>query len=299
MTYPELPNNRLIVNGVDLSVRFQMVLLDGYELNPPAPKLYTVDIPGGNGSIDLTEALTGDTAYENREQTFNFVCMFPENFEKVKTDVSNYLHGKAFDYQMTMDPDYTYHGRFTVESYSHAMYSEGKVGTIQVKISANPYKKKQKKSYILNGIGGRMFNLISGRRPVRPVIETKRVTEVSFNGVTTIVPVGTYRLNKVLFKEGVNEIYVNTMHLYTTSWNDLLADGSSPLTWSESSKVRWDELEHLNSNPNRIPYSWNNVATQTWGDYSTKKWSDMNFTPENVDDYKPYSAYLTYEWEDL
>lgn len=299
MTYPELPNNRLIVNGVDLSVRFQMVLLDGYELNPPAPKLYTVDIPGGNGSIDLTEALTGDTAYENREQTFNFVCMFPEDFEKVKTNVSNYLHGKAFDYQITMDPDYTYHGRFTVETYSHAMYSEGKVGTIQIKISANPYKKKQKKSYILNGIGGRMFNLISGRRPVRPVIETQQVAEVSFNGITTTVPVGTHRLNKVLFKEGVNEIYINTMHLRTTTWNDLLSDGNIPTTWDNAGKFRWDEIEHLNSNSGNVPYSWKDVGSDTWESYAQKTWGDLNYNPENIDDYKPYSAYLTYDWEDL
>ena len=59
MSYPDLPNNRLIVNGVDLSIRFQMVLLDGYTLEPPEPKTYTVDIPGGNGVIDLTRLLPG------------------------------------------------------------------------------------------------------------------------------------------------------------------------------------------------------------------------------------------------
>ena len=71
-TYPDLPDNRLIVNGVDLSVTYQMVLLDGYTLEPPKPKTYTVDIPGGNGVIDLTEALTGDVSYSNRTQKFTF-----------------------------------------------------------------------------------------------------------------------------------------------------------------------------------------------------------------------------------
>ena len=107
MSYPDLPNNRLIVNGVDLSIRFQMVLLDGYTLEPPEPKTYTVDIPGGNGVIDLTEALTGDVAYKNRKQEFTFAVIDVKNFEKVKTEVSNFLHGRAFDYTMTMDPGYT------------------------------------------------------------------------------------------------------------------------------------------------------------------------------------------------
>ena len=94
MQYPGLPNNRLIVNGVDLSVRFQIALIDGYELNPPEPKTYTVDIPGGNGVIDLTEALTGDVAYNNRSQKFTFICINPNDFEKVKTKISNFLHGR-------------------------------------------------------------------------------------------------------------------------------------------------------------------------------------------------------------
>ncbi len=73
-TYPDLPNNRLIVNGVDLSVTYQMVLLDGYTLEPPEPKTYTVDIPGGNGIIDLTEALTNDVVYNN-PQTRVRICV--------------------------------------------------------------------------------------------------------------------------------------------------------------------------------------------------------------------------------
>ena len=49
MSYPDLPENRLIVNGVDLAVRYNMVLLDGYTLSPPEPKTTTVEIPGRDG----------------------------------------------------------------------------------------------------------------------------------------------------------------------------------------------------------------------------------------------------------
>ena len=56
MSYPNYPENRLIVGGVDLSVRYQLILLDGYTLYTPKSKTYTVDIPDGDGSIDLTQA---------------------------------------------------------------------------------------------------------------------------------------------------------------------------------------------------------------------------------------------------
>ena len=170
MSYPDLPNNRLIVNGVDLSIRFQMVLLDGYTLEPPEPKTYTVDIPGGNGVIDLTEALTGDVAYKNRKQEFTFAVIDVKNFEKVKTEVSNFLHGRAFDYTMTMDPGYTYHGRFYVDSYSHEAYANGLLGQFKITVDANPYKLKEHCAYRLNATGGKLYRIESGRRPVHPVL---------------------------------------------------------------------------------------------------------------------------------
>ena len=71
-SYPGLPDNRLIVNGIDLSMKYGLILIDGYELDPPSPKTTTVDIPGANGSIDLTEALNGDVVYDNRTKKFVF-----------------------------------------------------------------------------------------------------------------------------------------------------------------------------------------------------------------------------------
>lgn len=222
MSYPNYPENRLIVDGVDLSVRYQLILLDGYTLSPPEPKTYTVDVPGGDGVIDLTQALTGDVAYSNRKQDFTFLVVDTDNFEKVKTEVSNFLHGKAFDYNMTMDPEYTYHGRFTVTEYQHQVtLNHGIVGAIKIEISADPYKVKTNKVYALNATGGAMFRLPSGRKPVHPVIESSLPCRVRFGNVITDVPAGTHRLNDILFKEGYNEIYVNSYRLYNVTWDEL------------------------------------------------------------------------------
>lgn len=231
-SYPDLPDNRLIVNGVDICSKFGLILIDGYELSPPAPKTYTLDIPGANGSIDLTDVLMGDTAYENRSQTLTFqiiqehdyesgYMMTDKDVEYIKTQVSNYLHGKAFDYQFTFDPDYTYHGRFSVESYSHAAYSSALLTEIQVTIDANPYKKKASKSYKFNAYGGRWYELESGRRKVRPTIQCKVATNVQCGDVSLSVPVGTYRLNDIFFEDGINRFYINSRQIHTTRWEDL------------------------------------------------------------------------------
>lgn len=297
MSYPDYPNNRLIVDGVDLSITFGMVLLDGYTLSPPEPKTYTVDIPGGDGVIDLTQSLTGDVAYNNREQEFNFAVLNPQDFEQVKTKVSNFLHGKEFDYQITMDPDYTYHGRFTVTDYAHSKYAyPGIVGMFTVSVSAEPYKLKKKMSYSLNATGGKMFRLESGRKPVHPVIECTQPCKVRWNDKVVQVPAGTYRLNDVLFTEGFNEIYINSFEFFNITWAEVDQGGTHQMTWEEAEKYRWDDIQRLEGDLYDVPRSWEELNPYRWSELSTKTWADIDCRPESVPD---TTVYLTYDWKDL
>ena len=297
MSYPDYPNNRLIVDGVDLTIRFQMALLDGYTLSPPEPKTYTVDIPGGDGVIDLTQSLTGDVTYKNRQQTFTFMVVNPDSFERVKTDVSNFLHGKEFDYQITMDPGYTYHGRFSVTDYSHGMYSyPGLVGTFNVSIDADPYKSKGLQTYKLNATGGKMFRLESGRKPVHPVIECTQPCRIRWKDVVTFVPVGTYRLNDVLFTQGFNEIYINSRELFNTSWVDLGSEGIYAMTWDSASSYRWDDIQRMDGNIIDVPRQWSEISGLRWEELAEKTWADIDFRTEEAPD---TSVYLSYDWKDL
>lgn len=297
MSYPDYPNNRLIVNGIDLSIRFQMILLDGYTLSPPEPKTYTVDIPGGDGVIDLTSSLTGDVAYNNRSQEFTFMVIDPDSFERVKTDVSNFLHGKSFDYEMTMDPGYTYHGRFAVSEYSHAKYAyPGLVGVFTISVDAEPYKLKGHMTYRLNATGGKMFRLESGRKPVHPVVECTQPCKVRWGNVITQVPAGTYRLNDVLFTEGYNDIYINSWTFYNITWGELGEGAAHQMTWDEATKYRWDDLQRLEGDIYDVPQKWADLAEYRWSDLADKTWADVDFRNEAVPD---TTVYLSYDWKDL
>ena len=297
MSYPDYPKNRLIVDGVDLSITFGLVLLDGYTLSPPEPKTYTVDVPGGDGVIDLTQSLTGDVAFNNREQEFNFAVLNPQDFEQVKTKVSNFLHGKEFDYQITMDPDYTYHGRFTVTDYVHSKYAyPGIVGTFTVSVSAEPYKLKKKMSYSLNATGGKMFRLESGRKPVHPIIECTQPCKVRWNDKVVQVPAGTYRLNDVLFTEGFNEIYINSFEFFNITWAEVDQGGTHQMTWEEAEKYRWDDIQRLEGDLYDVPRSWEELNPYRWSELSTKTWADIDCRTESVPD---TTVCLTYDWKDL
>ena len=221
MSYPDLPENRLIVNGVDLAVRYNMVLLDGYTLSPPEPKTTTVEIPGRDGVLDLTESLIGDVSYNNRSMSFTFLIVDLEQFEVVKTQVSNALHGRKFNFEMTMDPGYTYTGRFKIKSYTHmATWSHGICGYIEVEIDAEPYKLKSHYVYNLNATGGAMFNLESGRKKVHPIVEISAPARIRFKDVVYRIGAGRFQLNDILFEEGINEIYINSYELFNLRWDE-------------------------------------------------------------------------------
>ena len=221
MSYPDLPENRLIVNGVDLAVRYNMVLLDGYTLSPPEPKTTTVEVPGRDGVLDLTESLIGDVSYGNRSMTFTFLIVDLEQFEVVKTKVSNALHGRKFNFEMTMDPGYTYTGRFKIKSYTHtATWNHGICGFIEVDIDAEPYKLKSHYVYNLNATGGAMFNLESGRKKVHPIIELSAPARIRFKNVVYRIGAGRFQLNDILFEEGINDIYINSFELFNLRWDE-------------------------------------------------------------------------------
>lgn len=294
MGYPDYPNNRLIVNGVDLTTEFGIILGDGYVLEPPSPKTYTVDIPSGNGKLDLTESLFGDTVYENRKQEFIFYAIHTNNFEQLKTKVSNFLHGKSFYYRITMDPEYTYHGRFTVSSYTHTAYSSGILGTIKITIDADPYKYKDTNIYSLNAIGGNIFAFESGRKRVIPVFETNGFLKVIYKGKKIILQKGTWTINDLQFTNGTNKIYLNSYEIRNCIWGDLKTNST---TWGQFKKKRLFEWYKSNGLETIVSKNWTDVSTLSWSSLAESTWASQLYKYEETGSID--NIYMKYEWGDL
>lgn len=331
-SYPKFPDNRLIVNGVDLSI-YGMVLADGYKMPPPTPKTYTVDIVGGNGIIDLTESLSGDVVYNPREQEFTFYVIYPRDFELTMRDIKTFLHGKEYNYEMTMDKGYMYHGRFEITDYSHQMYSDGIVGTINVKVIADPYKYQSVKLFSLDGLGGATYYLESGRMKVRPTIQNnnQRPTVVIFKGHKVELPTGSWTATNVVFSQGYNEIYIRTKPVMLLTWGELVSTGTTWGYFQGTPLYKWynksDEVhEEINENGEinevhtlesqvmtweevleKYTY-WSNLEDLTWNDLCNSEYIDPGGgeptpwdepTEPEYDDSNLGPVYIKYSWGDL
>lgn len=105
--------------------------------NPPAQKVKTLDIPGGDGVIDLSQALSGYPVYQNRTGSIEFIVMNDfKPWHMAYSDIMDYLHGQNMRAILEDDPEYFYEGRFTVNAWK----SEKDWSRIVIDYSVGPYK---------------------------------------------------------------------------------------------------------------------------------------------------------------
>lgn len=103
----------------------------------PSVKTQYIDIPGGDGILDLTNALTGRPRYGNRQGSFEFIVINGYgDWASRYSNIATYLHGRSFRATLDDDPLFFYEGRFTVNEWkSDAHYSR-----IVIDYNVGPYK---------------------------------------------------------------------------------------------------------------------------------------------------------------
>ena len=88
-----------------------------FSATAPEVKTFTVDIPGRNGLLDYSEALTGSPVYKNATLSATFVaaCTMAE-WHKLYQNVRQELHGQVCTIVADSNSSYAYRGRCTVDS---------------------------------------------------------------------------------------------------------------------------------------------------------------------------------------
>lgn len=95
-----------------------------------------VEVPGLNGSLDLSEALTGYPLYQNRTGTITFMFMNGYgNWVERKNSVLAKLHGKTMRITLDDDPNYYYEGRITCGDWT----TNKDMSSIDISYNVKPY----------------------------------------------------------------------------------------------------------------------------------------------------------------
>lgn len=153
------------------SFRDLNLVLAPFDYTPAVPKTKFIEIPGGDGTIDATEA-DGTIHYQDREFQFIFTVMPGDTltFEERQTAVAKALNGKRFDkIVLDKDPEYFWRGRVWIDEYA----SNKRLRQIAVVARVSPYKVKLQKTY-------QEFDLLPEYLPFDIVVEN--------GGCKTIIP---------------------------------------------------------------------------------------------------------------
>ena len=176
---------------------------------PPEPKTSYIDVPGRDGSIDVS-ALDGFVHYKDRTITlsFSYFGSYSQWFAAV-SQLNSLLLGQKLKLTISDDPGYYYFGRFSVSTDKSNPVS----GDIVVTGQCSPYKFKTNVTVVEQDISGSAeITLTNERMPSTPTITTDAEMQLVWgasgeNSLT--LNAGTHRYTGPLLLEGDNEFTVN------------------------------------------------------------------------------------------
>ena len=128
------------------------LILNSKDISFPEPKLYIVDVPCADGSLDLSTALTGgDIKYQNRKIKLDFSVLKPWNeLEILRSTIANHLHGKTVKVIFDADYEFFYSGRCKITSFK----TDTIPATLTIEVDAEPYKFNIEETVISETVSG-------------------------------------------------------------------------------------------------------------------------------------------------
>lgn len=182
------------------------LILTAYDTGEPAPRRNLVPVPGRNGLLDTTEALTPVITYDNRQMQFAFTWRSsPETYEEELQVIRNALHGKKMHVILDSDLDYYYDGFVTIASKN---LSGRERASIVIAVDAYPYKLRKEETVMTKSGSGTLV-CQNDRMEVIPTIQVTANTSITFGTDTYTLSAGTHTVAGIQFSEGDNELVIS------------------------------------------------------------------------------------------
>ncbi len=186
-------------------------------MGSPAVKENRIDIPGADGTIDLTDFF-GEPKYDDVKHKFDFTTTEPQSdFLTQFSTVKNAIHGKKVRIILDDDPTFFYLGRCHVSSFTN----EKGIGTVSVDCECEPYKYKIAKTVVTQAVNGtEVITLTNSRKRAVPVITTTAAMTIAFGDGTWTTSAGTYTIPELELVEGDNNVTVTGVGNITFTWQE-------------------------------------------------------------------------------
>lgn len=191
------------------------LILTDVEIGTPEPVRYTVEVPGANGVMDLTEAITPRIRYKTRTITFSFATKQEvSNWDSVFRNIMNLIHGQKFHVVQDTDPNYYWDAFCRVDSIK----SNVRLGTVVISCECQPYKLKLTKT-TKTKTGNGTLNCTNARMETSPTITCTAACNIEFGEETISLAAGTHLVD-FIFDEGDNELEITSTGTTTVVYQE-------------------------------------------------------------------------------
>lgn len=194
-----------------------------YSIGAPQAKTHVIEVPFSNGSIDLTEAITGGVTYHNRVIAFELQKLRPKNtWQALYHSLLNQFHGKRVKAHMPYDDEHHFLGRCEMSALDRGDYMQ-----VSVTVDAEPYRLKNSLTSItFQATPAQQIVILQNESmPSTPTITVSGDTFVKFGTRQWSINEGTHKLALTL-KKGDNEITIQSLESTDVSVNFEYQEGA-------------------------------------------------------------------------
>ena len=182
------------------------LILTEKDITPPKPKTNYLNIDGASGSLDLSEALTGEVTYSD--------CMLSATFwtdqgnrtdrERLLRDIKIALHGRKVKIVEPDDPDHYLLGRIAISGVVNNLAYM----TFKIEATCEPWRYALEDVTRTIDVKGQVNAIMNnhGVKSVSPEIEVDGRVVIEFNRNISTLTTGRYKIPELKLRHGVNVI---------------------------------------------------------------------------------------------
>lgn len=193
------------LNGTNTYVDLDCILT-AKSVDPPEPKTNLVELDGMDGSLDLSEALTGEITYENRTVNASFwrdSGSFKDR-SAFLNDVVAMFHGRKIQIVEPDDLDHYFYGRVSIGATKNILpYCEFSISAV-----CDPWRYARAETTRRVDISGETDVVINngGVKTLCPLITVNGNITMIYGDMKSELSSGQYQLPKLKLKRGTNII---------------------------------------------------------------------------------------------
>lgn len=181
--------------------------LTGKSIPDPEPKTNYINIDGAHGSLDMTEALTGEINYNDRVVTASFRTSEGTHEERMRLlrQIKAALHGRKVKIIEPDDPTHYFFGRVKIKDPT----SDQVHLAFTVEATCEPWRYAVNETERIVQLHSEVVTLIlrnEGTKTLCPTIKIDGAVSITANGVSTELINGTYKITDIRLTPGVNAV---------------------------------------------------------------------------------------------